>query len=136
VSNDPGVVTISSEPTSANVKVYDERTGMLVNTGKTPHQVVLETSQGYFKPAHYKIRCDKEGYIGTEQMLNAGMDGWYVGNILFGGLIGWLIVDPATGAMWDIDEKNIALTLMPAQRISETPETIEENHILVRGKTL
>ena len=27
------------------------------------------------------------------------MNGWYIGNILFGGLIGFLIVDPLTGAM-------------------------------------
>lgn len=29
--------------------------------------------------------------------------GWYlVGNIFIGGLIGWLIVDPLTGAMWTL----------------------------------
>jgi hypothetical protein len=32
------------------------------------------------------------------------MDGWYIGNILFGGLIGILIVDPLTGAMWKLDD--------------------------------
>ncbi|MDY5520178.1 hypothetical protein, partial [Campylobacter lanienae] len=24
------------------------------------------------------------------------------GNFIFGGLLGWLIVDPATGAMWNL----------------------------------
>lgn len=29
---------------------------------------------------------------------------WYaVGNLFIGGLVGWLIVDPATGAMWTLD---------------------------------
>jgi hypothetical protein len=32
------------------------------------------------------------------------MDGWYIGNILFGGVIGFLIVDPATGAMWKLGD--------------------------------
>lgn len=30
------------------------------------------------------------------------MNGWYIGNLLFGGIIGLLIVDPATGAMWTL----------------------------------
>ena len=30
-------------------------------------------------------------------------NGWYLaGNFIFGGLLGWLIVDPATGAMWNL----------------------------------
>ena len=33
------------------------------------------------------------------------MDGWYIGNILFGGLIGMLIVDPATGAMYNLPDR-------------------------------
>jgi hypothetical protein len=32
--------------------------------------------------------------------LEPTIDGWYFGNILFGGLIGMLIVDPLTGAMY------------------------------------
>ena len=32
------------------------------------------------------------------------MDGWYIGNIVFGGLIGWLVVDPASGAMWKLQD--------------------------------
>jgi hypothetical protein len=31
------------------------------------------------------------------------MDGWYLGNIVFGGLVGLLVVDPLTGAMWKLD---------------------------------
>jgi len=33
---------------------------------------------------------------------------WYVaGNFVFGGLIGWLIVDPLTGGMWTISPENV-----------------------------
>ncbi len=32
------------------------------------------------------------------------LDGWYFGNLIFGGLLGILIIDPATGAMWRLDE--------------------------------
>jgi hypothetical protein len=30
------------------------------------------------------------------------VNGWYFGNIIFGGLIGLLAVDPATGAMYTL----------------------------------
>ncbi|KGQ53534.1 hypothetical protein IO44_11000, partial [Gallibacterium anatis str. Avicor] len=30
------------------------------------------------------------------------IDGWYIGNILFGGIVGLLIVDPITGAMYKL----------------------------------
>lgn len=30
------------------------------------------------------------------------MDGWYIGNIFFGGLMGLLVIDPITGAMWKL----------------------------------
>ena len=34
------------------------------------------------------------------------MKGWYWATPIFGGLIGILIVDPATGAMWPLPERN------------------------------
>lgn len=44
------------------------------------------------------------------------MDGWYWGNILFGGLIGMLAVDPATGAMYKLPKATSAgLTLKPGE---------------------
>ena len=36
----------------------------------------------------------------------AQWDGWYIGgNILVGGLIGWFIVDPLTGAMYTLPKE-------------------------------
>ena len=45
----------------------------------------------------------------TEKVLETRMNGWYLGNIIFGGLIGALIVDPATGAMWTFKENDIMM---------------------------
>ncbi len=50
-------------------------------------------------------------------ILEAGVNGWYFGNIIFGVLLGILIVDPATGAMWKIHQDSIAVNLYP-----DTPE--------------
>ena len=41
------------------------------------------------------------------------LDGWYFGNLLFGGLIGMVIVDPITGAMYRL-EKSYILDCTPA----------------------
>jgi hypothetical protein len=36
-------------------------------------------------------------------MLTSTIDGWYWGNLLIGGIIGMVFVDPLTGAMWKLD---------------------------------
>jgi len=41
-------------------------------------------------------------------VVRADIDGWYFANILFGGLIGMLIVDPITGKMWKLPPQAIA----------------------------
>jgi hypothetical protein len=135
VSNDPGVVNIKTDPPQADCIVTNARNGQEVASIKSPSQLTLETDQGYFKPAKYVISCHKPGYLDNNQSLEADFDGWYVGNILFGGLIGMLIVDPLTGAMWDIENKNILVRLSPSSRLSMTPEGLEEMSLLIKGST-
>ncbi len=36
------------------------------------------------------------------------MNGWYWGNFAIGGLIGFLIVDPLTGAMYRIKDEEVS----------------------------
>jgi hypothetical protein len=51
------------------------------------------------------------------------LNGWYIGgNLVFGGLVGWLIVDPLTGAMWTIDNNDINITMQPLMRSSLTQQ--------------
>jgi len=135
VSNDPEMVTISSNPPQADLNICNERTGQCIVTGKTPYTLSLETSQGFFKPAHYSIKCNKIGYNEVTQPLHADLDEWYFGNILFGGLLGMLIVDPATGAMWEIEDKNVVINLPKANTISLLPEEIRNGEFLIRGKS-
>ncbi|MDA8868601.1 hypothetical protein N9H91_02170 [Pseudomonadales bacterium] len=45
---------------------------------------------------------NKVGFSPKEYTLNSSVDGWYFGNLLLGGLIGMLIVDPITGAMYNL----------------------------------
>lgn len=104
------IVSESRYPVSINsnvpeaVVVVKNRYGNEVHRTFTPAMVTLSSDDGFFKKAKYVIEFEKEGYTSSTQSLSASLDGWYIGNIIFGGLIGWLIVDPATGAMWKLPE--------------------------------
>jgi hypothetical protein len=52
------------------------------------------------------------------------VDGWYFGNLLFGGLIGLLIVDPATGAMYKLEPNEINCNLV-SSAVALTPEELK-----------
>ena len=103
VSKSQWPVTINSNPSGANVAIKNKR-AVEVQKGTTPMTVTLSSSAGFFNPAAYQFAFEKEGYYPASASLSASMNGWYIGNILFGGLIGILIVDPATGAMWKLDD--------------------------------
>ena len=103
VSKSQWPVTINSNPSGANVTIKNKR-GMEMHKGATPMTITLPSSAGFFKPAAYQFAFEKEGYYPASASLSAGMNGWYIGNIIFGGLIGILIVDPATGAMWKLND--------------------------------
>lgn len=60
----------------------------------------LVRGAGYFSPHAYKVRLNKPGYRPAMVEVDPGMNPWYFGNILLGGFIGMVIVDPLTGAMF------------------------------------
>jgi hypothetical protein len=111
-------VAISSTPDNAEF-VITNRAGTRVHSGVTPATITLKASSGYFKGESYTIVFNKEGHPGKSFVLKSGVDGWYFGNILFGGLIGMLIVGPATGAMYKLPNA-VALTLDEATADSST----------------
>lgn len=99
-------IAIKSTPAGANYEVRN-KSGELVHTGETPSSVTLKSSAGFFKGETYTVKFMKPGHADTVVKLDSGVSGWYWGNILIGGLIGMLIVDPATGAMYSLpDEVN------------------------------
>ena len=59
----------------------------------------------------YAITFSRSDYQEQTVYLTAKIDGWYWGNILFGGLIGFLVIDPLTGAMYKLDKETVAVTL-------------------------
>lgn len=111
VTDDPQPVQISSSPEAARVEIY-KTDGTRIDHGMTPITVNLSRDFGYFRRPAYRLVFEHPGY-GTRKFTLRPRPNltWYVGgNFLLGGLIGWLAVDPATGAMWTFDPFNAVLT--------------------------
>uniref|UniRef100_UPI001C484916 hypothetical protein n=1 Tax=Pseudomonas sp. RW407 TaxID=2202894 RepID=UPI001C484916 len=97
-------VQVTSSPSGANVEIKDED-GNIVYNGITPATVKLEASAGYFDGQTYTVRFRKDGYADETTVIDSGVEGWYWGNLLLGGVLGMLIIDPSTGAMFDLPSK-------------------------------
>lgn len=120
VSKNSYPVTIDSSPSAATFEILD-RDGRSVQAGTTPQTITLKSSSGYFKAQRYTIQFSKDGHTGATHTLSSTVDGWYFGNILLGGLIGMLIVDPATGAMYRLPER-VDVALDPIAAASNANE--------------
>jgi hypothetical protein len=114
VHNGPREIAIASEPPGAKVSIYN-RSNALVSTQTTPFVAHLEPKYGYFKGQTYRLVFEKDGFALSEATLKSEVSGWYFGNLVFGGIIGMLAVDPATGAMFNIIPKKVQHTLTPVE---------------------
>jgi hypothetical protein len=134
-------VTINSHPDGAQITIQDER-GKFVYKGSTPTTISLASGEGYFHSKSYDVTFSKAGYGKRTVTLKSELDGWYIGNILFGGLIGMLIVDPLTGAMWKLPP-DITVTLseqfasnnseqtFQIATIDQIPESLKKNLVRI-----
>ncbi|NPU90564.1 MAG: hypothetical protein HPY82_01505 [Gammaproteobacteria bacterium] len=131
VSDSEYPVAIKSVPAGAAFEVTGPG-GQVVHSGTTPQTVTLKSGDGYFGSATYVIKFKKDNFTEQTFTLDSSMDGWFWGNIIFGGLIGMLIVDPITGAMWKLPE-NAEVTLAEiapptepvVEKASDAPQTAE-----------
>ncbi len=139
-------VSFQSAPEGATVTITNAA-GEKVHSGVTPATVTLKRGAGYFKPETYTVSLTKEGFAPKEIQITGSVGGWYFGNILFGGLIGMLAVDPVTGAMFNLPEtvneklegtaaktSGVPGTLTIVSTDSLTPEQLRRATLLVAAK--
>ncbi|KXF82036.1 hypothetical protein [Enterovibrio coralii] len=101
---------ISATPDAATIRLLNKN-GDVLKEQKGRLDYLMKRSTGYFEGADYKLEISYEGYQTQTLELMSTASGWYIGgNIFFGGLIGWLIVDPMTGGMWVIESSNMQET--------------------------
>jgi hypothetical protein len=121
-------VNISSEPMGAEFEIiashYQDTNppgrrlvkgpDKIIIQGITPTNVSLKRGRGYFQAGDYTVRFHKSGYDDLTVGISQGFEtGWYFGgNFVFGGFLGWFIIDPLTGGMWDI--KDLHIWLVPS----------------------
>ena len=111
VSKSKWPLSIDSAPTNSKIIITNKK-GNEVFTGQTPATLDLKSSNGFFSKEKYQITFSKDGYENKVVPIEFKLNGWYFGNIFIGGLIGLLIVDPATGAMFKIKNEFINETLV------------------------
>jgi hypothetical protein len=112
--------SIDSVPSKLAFTITD-KAGKVVSEGYTPTKVTLDSSSGYFQAATYTVEVKKGKKVVGRQSFSAGLNGWYVGNIAIGGLIGMVIVDPLTGAMYRMPGDVTVNTNSMATASSPTP---------------
>ena len=94
VSGSKQNVKFSSNPSTATIFI-DE-----VEVGKTPFEIKLA------RKSEHSVMLKLDGYQTYETKLTKKFNGWYIGNILIGGIIG-LIIDPITGAMYNLSPDQV-----------------------------
>jgi hypothetical protein len=118
---DDKTISVSSHPKGAVFEITGP-SGKVFIKNTTPTNVTLKRGRGYFKAGDYKVTFKKQGYKDLTVPIEQGFEtGWYfAGNtIVFGGLIGILIVDPLTGAMYTIEDVNVSLELIETIKTSD-----------------
>jgi hypothetical protein len=111
VSKSSYPISIMSTPSEAKIVIKDKN-GIEIYSGQTPATLKLKSGSGFFGKARYQVTFTKEGYDTKTVPVEFKLDGWYFGNLLLGGVIGMLIVDPATGAMYKLETEFLNETLV------------------------
>ena len=98
-------VPVQADMDNVDIEITNSQ-GALVYKGQAPTTVMLKTSKsGYFSPEKYTLKASKPGYGTRYQSIDWHVSNWYIfGNLVFGGLLGWFVVDPLTGDMYYLDE--------------------------------
>lgn len=141
VSRSSWPLTVNTNPNGAKVEITNKK-GVVVYNGNTPASMSLKSGAGFFAKQSYNVKLTMDGYGEKIIPVECQLNEWYIGNIVFGGLIGLLIVDPATGAMYKLDREVINETFTnttssnePSLRImniSDLPESMKKHLVCIK----
>ena len=103
VSGTEQEITVSSTP-KAKIEIKAD-TGLLVYAGDSP--AIIKLPRKYYS---YTVTVQASGYNSQTLIISRKFNAWFVGNLLFGGIVGG-VVDAITGAMWNLEPSMVAVTL-------------------------
>lgn len=98
----PDEVQVRSLPSNAKVDIIDFADNKIVASGSTPFSVKLPKRADYFVGKEYIVRVSKASFKTREFKLKSKVNETYVIGNIPTAFIGWVLVDPGTGAMWDL----------------------------------
>ena len=101
----PARITITSEPPEAHVTITNLWTDQRILQATTPVVASLARHAGYMRPARYEIAVAKPGYQLYVIVLQAELEKQHVGNAAVRGPLGFLVLDPLTGAMYALPSR-------------------------------
>lgn len=107
LKENPQDVQVRSVPSNAKVDIIDTSNNKIIASGNTPFSAKLPKRRAFFVPKNYIVRVSKDNFKTREFRINAKVSETYVIGNIPTDIIGWVLVDPGTGAMWDLKpEKN------------------------------
>lgn len=128
VSKSSWPFAIDTNPAGAEVRITN-RHGEEIFRSKTPTAVRLKSGAGFFTKESYVVTLSMNGYDTKKINVECKLNGWYFGNVLIGGLIGFLIVDPATGAMYRLESTGITENMTKQSSTVVTLNILDKNNI-------
>ncbi len=99
-----------------NVKIsVDQKKAQITVTAQTGQEFYqgAPTSLELPRKNTYTVEVKVDGYATQKVMITQGFNGWFVGNLCFGGIPGG-IVDILTGAMWTLEPDTINIKMKTA----------------------
>lgn len=112
IKGSTAAINVTSPPvTGANCTLSSSQGNWQLTT---PASVTVERSK-----EDIQVRCTKEGYQDASAIIPSNFEGWTVGNLVFGGIIG-VGVDAATGAMNDYPNA-FQVPMVPLNQVTLTP---------------
>jgi hypothetical protein len=99
------LVTIDTDPNGAICRLTADGIQVAV-INPTPGSIEVPKSKN-----DLTVRCDRDGYLPAEGVIESKFQGMTFGNILFGGVIG-VIIDASSGASNNYDD-GVLITLIP-----------------------
>lgn len=115
VSKSTWPFSVDTHPSGAKVVITNKK-GKEIFRGRTPTAMRLKSGAGFFAKESYVVTLSMDGFETTKINVECKINGWYFGNIVFGGLLGLLIIDPATGAMFKLADDGISEELKTLER--------------------
>jgi len=138
INSSTQVIKVNSDTHKAEIIIYNN-SGKLVYRGYTPAKIQLYRSTGFFKSAEYLVIIHKKGNKSKIITLKGTLATSYVlGNILlfpvlYIGFAGMIIIDPLSGAMWNLNPDAINSDL---KVVKDLKSKFDDFIILKNGKTL